>query len=360
MELKSYQKKVIADLTRYLELLNETKSDAAAFRLFWQEKSAPTLGRYQNVIPGVPNLCFKVPTGGGKTFIACNAVRPIFDALPASRIAEKMQHGSNNKSAQFTDVELMTAYLWGAQQGLLTRKSIYNFIRTYHLGEFQKLPSYQAFCRRLNRLAEAFAALAEVLFEQKLASSEPTHGYVLDSCPVMVSVGSRSNTAKTARNLCNLTRNPTKNLWYHGVKLHVFAQLRPHQLPIPCAVQISKASLCDLWAAKQIDLDCAPVTDGRLYADRAYIDAEWRSHLQTERNVALITPRKRKKYDVLVSEDAVSTRISALRQPIEVFFNWLQAKTHIQSASHVRSCAGLLFHIFSSLAFAALLLRFNY
>ena len=85
MELKSYQKKVIADLTRYLELLNETKSDAAAFRLFWQEKSAPTLWLYQNVIPGVPNLCFKVPTGGGKTFIACNAVRPIFDALPATK-----------------------------------------------------------------------------------------------------------------------------------------------------------------------------------------------------------------------------------------------------------------------------------
>ena len=85
MELKSYQKKVIADLTRYLELLNETKNDAAAFRLFWQEKSAPALGLYQNVIPGVPNICFKVPTGGGKTFIACNAVRPVFDALPATK-----------------------------------------------------------------------------------------------------------------------------------------------------------------------------------------------------------------------------------------------------------------------------------
>ena len=85
VELKSYQKKVIADLTRYLELLNETKSDAAAFRLFWKEKSAPTLGRYQNVIPGVPNLCFKVPTGGGKTFIACNAIRPVFDALPVTK-----------------------------------------------------------------------------------------------------------------------------------------------------------------------------------------------------------------------------------------------------------------------------------
>ena len=39
MELKSYQKKVIADLTRYLELLNETKNYEAAFRFFWQEKN---------------------------------------------------------------------------------------------------------------------------------------------------------------------------------------------------------------------------------------------------------------------------------------------------------------------------------
>ena len=85
MELKSYQKKVIADLTRYLELLNETQNYMTAFEQFWREKSAPALGRYQNVIPGVPNLCFKVPTGGGKTFIACNAVRPIFDALPATK-----------------------------------------------------------------------------------------------------------------------------------------------------------------------------------------------------------------------------------------------------------------------------------
>jgi len=31
MELKSYQKKVIADLTRYLELLNETQNYMTAF-----------------------------------------------------------------------------------------------------------------------------------------------------------------------------------------------------------------------------------------------------------------------------------------------------------------------------------------
>ena len=85
MELKTYQKKVIADLTHYLELLNETQNYMTAFEQFWREKSAPGLGRYRNVIAGVPNLCIKVPTGGGKTFIACNAVRPIFDALPATK-----------------------------------------------------------------------------------------------------------------------------------------------------------------------------------------------------------------------------------------------------------------------------------
>ncbi len=85
MELKAYQKKVISDLTRYLELLNATRNYVNAFHCFWNEKSAPSLSLYQDIMPGVPNLCFKVPTGGGKTFIACNAIRPIFDALPVTK-----------------------------------------------------------------------------------------------------------------------------------------------------------------------------------------------------------------------------------------------------------------------------------
>ncbi len=85
MEMKGYQKAVIADLTHYLELLNETQNYMTAFEQFWREKSAPGLGLYRNVIAGVPNLCIKVPTGGGKTFIACNAIRPVFDALPATK-----------------------------------------------------------------------------------------------------------------------------------------------------------------------------------------------------------------------------------------------------------------------------------
>ena len=89
MELKKYQKRVLYDLNRYLELLNQTKNSALAFKQLWEEKGVPVgfggMQPYQNILPGVPNLCLKVPTGGGKTFLACNAIKPIFDALPYSK-----------------------------------------------------------------------------------------------------------------------------------------------------------------------------------------------------------------------------------------------------------------------------------
>lgn len=86
MELKGYQQEVIADLRRYLELLNEAQGDAKrAFAAFWQEKGVTELTFYQDFLRGIPNLCLKVPTGGGKTFLACNAIKPILDALPSTR-----------------------------------------------------------------------------------------------------------------------------------------------------------------------------------------------------------------------------------------------------------------------------------
>lgn len=89
MELKNYQKAVIADLSRYLELLSETHNISTAYSRFWKEKGVSVgsggLKPYQNKLPGIPSVCDKVPTGGGKTFLACNSVKPIFDALPAMK-----------------------------------------------------------------------------------------------------------------------------------------------------------------------------------------------------------------------------------------------------------------------------------
>ena len=89
MELKRYQKQIIADLSRYLDCLNETRSLPGAYRKFWNDIGVGVgyggLPPYQDILPGVPNICAKVPTGGGKTLIACHALRPVFDALPSTK-----------------------------------------------------------------------------------------------------------------------------------------------------------------------------------------------------------------------------------------------------------------------------------
>ena len=86
MELKNYQKKVIEDLTHYLDLINETHHADIAFAEFWKEKGVILgengIAKYNNTIKNTPHICFKVPTGGGKTFLAANALKPVIDSMP--------------------------------------------------------------------------------------------------------------------------------------------------------------------------------------------------------------------------------------------------------------------------------------
>lgn len=86
MELKGFQKSVLADLKRFLLLLTELGNIRAAYQTLWEEKGVSVglsgIQPYKTSIQGVPQVCLKVPTGGGKTFIAANSIRPIFDALP--------------------------------------------------------------------------------------------------------------------------------------------------------------------------------------------------------------------------------------------------------------------------------------
>jgi type III restriction enzyme len=81
MELKTYQSQVIQDLRQYLATLADTPHLENAFRDYWAERGVTGMPAYKNTIPGVPHVCAKVPTAGGKTYIAVNALQPIFEAL---------------------------------------------------------------------------------------------------------------------------------------------------------------------------------------------------------------------------------------------------------------------------------------
>lgn len=89
MELKNYQKVVMRDLTAYLTQLNQDNDLFQAWNHYWDEKGiAVGLGgvpAYNNAISGVPHVCMKVPTGGGKTFMACAAVRRILSEMPEGK-----------------------------------------------------------------------------------------------------------------------------------------------------------------------------------------------------------------------------------------------------------------------------------
>jgi type III restriction enzyme len=81
MELKKYQKQVINDLAAFLDYLERGNSIRDAFRAYWDERGATGMENYKNNVPGVPHVCMKVPTAGGKTFIAANALKPILDTV---------------------------------------------------------------------------------------------------------------------------------------------------------------------------------------------------------------------------------------------------------------------------------------
>lgn len=91
MELKTYQKNVIADLSRYLTLLMETGSASNAYNALWEEKNVNVgingLPNYHYNLSGyVPDVCFKIPTGSGKTFVAASSVKTIYDAMTSATI----------------------------------------------------------------------------------------------------------------------------------------------------------------------------------------------------------------------------------------------------------------------------------
>ena len=277
----------------------------------------------------------------------------------SSTIEAVTQRQSNNFRPQFSDEECITVYLWGISQRRFEQNTIYCYTKNHLLEWFPKLPSYQAFSDRLNRLAPAFQALAEYWLSVIGVDLQGQMEYIVDSCPIILAKGSRSGHAKVAPELCEKSYNSSRKEWYYGIKLHAVVARKPGHLPVPLSLLASGAAQHDLPAAKQIMEDHISLRPGKLYADKSYIDADWKEALKKKHALELLTPRKKRKDDVLISGDTFSTFVSSLRQPIECFFNWLNRLTNIQSASMVRSLSGLLLHVFGRIATALAALLFN-
>ncbi len=93
MELKSYQQTVINEIAEFINCLDNTGQINLAYEKYWNSKGVSLydldgnnyIKPYDNSIKGVPRVTVKVPTAGGKTFIACNALKTIFNSFPLNK-----------------------------------------------------------------------------------------------------------------------------------------------------------------------------------------------------------------------------------------------------------------------------------
>jgi len=272
------------------------------------------------------------------------------------------QRFSNNDEPDFTDQEVMTIYLYVMQvEQRLKIKQIHSFANDYLRSWFPLLHSYEAFNIRVNRLSEAFKHLSSLLLSDYCPEDCHPDTSLVDSLPIITSSGKRPNAV--AKELTDKGFCSTKNMYYHGSKLHALAFSRPGHLPFPESLIVTPASENDLNVQKQY-WSC--FSNRTFYGDKIYNDEDFFNKMTQMNNSKMMIPKKAVKGQALIivqrdkaANDLYSTAVSKIRQPIEALFNWLIEKTDIQRASKVRSTSGLIVHIFGRIAAAYIFLIFN-
>ena len=77
------------DLSGYMACVNRGNNLFSAWREYWFDKDvavgAGGVPPYNDSIALVPHVCMKVPTGGGKTYMACASIKRIFDAMTTGK-----------------------------------------------------------------------------------------------------------------------------------------------------------------------------------------------------------------------------------------------------------------------------------
>ncbi len=265
------------------------------------------------------------------------------------------QRMSNYADLSFADEEVITIYLFGIIDGRTEITKIYEYTDRHLQDWFPKLPSYEGYVQRLNKMADVFAPLLELIVTEPKIDG-PQTAWLTDSFPVALAKQGHRFKAKVAPQIADAGYGSTKKLYYYGVRVHVVGRFQPGTLPRPEYIGITGASDNDGKVVAQI---CPYLHDNELYGDKAYQlpDAD---DIRDQPGLVILTPiKKQKGQEHLDAADKLfSTAVSRVRQPIESLFAWIEQKSGIESASKVRSYAGLLVHVFGRLA--AALFFWNY
>jgi type III restriction enzyme len=81
-EPKVYQQKALESLRDYLDRVARTKDPKASFSASWAERGRSSVNRWHEApgLGGIPYVCIRIPTGGGKTWLAARSLRVVREA----------------------------------------------------------------------------------------------------------------------------------------------------------------------------------------------------------------------------------------------------------------------------------------
>ena len=81
LELKKYQKRSVQEFEDYLDSIRQFGSekghDIGFYTITQRQYNSQDLGK-------VPYVCIKIPTGGGKTLVACHMLSSIYEKFAES------------------------------------------------------------------------------------------------------------------------------------------------------------------------------------------------------------------------------------------------------------------------------------
>jgi hypothetical protein len=249
----------------------------------------------------------------------------------------------------FSDEEVITLYLFGIIDKKKEIKPIYEYADRHLRTWFPKLPSYTAYVQRLNKVADVFKPLLEII-QQEQEEKHQSQPWLIDSFPVAIAKQGHRFKARVANEVADCGYCATKKLYFYGMRVHVVGRRQEGTLPSPEYVLVTAASEHD---GKVFDQIRPHLQNNVLYGDKAYQRSD-ADEVQQSQNLTVLTPVKKKKgQEHLDFDDQLfSTAVSRVRQPIESLFAWIEEKTGIESARKVRSINGLMVHIFGKLTAA--------
>jgi type III restriction enzyme len=78
-EPKVYQRKALESLRDYLDRVSKTHDPQASFAASWAERGRGSVNRWHEApgLGGIPYVCIRIPTGGGKTWLAARSLRVV-------------------------------------------------------------------------------------------------------------------------------------------------------------------------------------------------------------------------------------------------------------------------------------------